>query len=124
MYKTTNGIYHEWEHECLESEVGTYLLCYFDLYYTLTPGCPAVMYLPNGDPGYPEEPAECEVWKVVRGTIYNENGDEVDDEILIESAQQSFDEYMKKNMDEVITQIFEFNEENQPCEDDRYDDER
>lgn len=119
-----NGVYDDWEHECLESEFGNYLLCYFDLHYTLTHGRPAVMYLPNGDPGYPAEPAECEVWKIVRGTIYDEDMNKVHDEILLEQAQQSFDSYMNKNMDEIILRIFEFQEENEPCEDDYRDDDR
>ena len=32
-----------------------------DVEYTYTPRRPAVMYLRNGDPGYPEEPQEIEV---------------------------------------------------------------
>jgi len=35
-----------------------------DIHYSYTGGYPAVMYLPNGDPGYPEEPAEIEVLAV------------------------------------------------------------
>ena len=31
------------------------------LYYNYTPETPDVMYLPNGDPGYPGEAAELEV---------------------------------------------------------------
>ncbi len=30
----------------------------------VTPGAPAVWYMPNGDPGYPAEPAECEITSV------------------------------------------------------------
>ena len=33
--------------------------------YTYSAVRPAVMYLRNGDPGYPEEPAEVEIWSVV-----------------------------------------------------------
>lgn len=35
-----------------------------DVSYTYSAGRPAVMYLRNGDPGYPEEPAELEVISV------------------------------------------------------------
>ena len=34
--------------------------------YTYSPGTPDVMYLSNGDPGYPGDPAECEVEAVYR----------------------------------------------------------
>jgi hypothetical protein len=30
-----------------------------DVKYTYSPGTPDVMYLPNGDPGYPGDPPEC-----------------------------------------------------------------
>lgn len=36
-----------------------------DVEYTATIGRPAVNYLSNGDPGYPAEPAEISVSKVV-----------------------------------------------------------
>lgn len=29
--------------------------------YTYSPGRPGKMYMPNGDPGYPDEPAEVEI---------------------------------------------------------------
>ena len=32
--------------------------------YDYSPGRPGRMYMPNGDPGYPDEPAECYVLKV------------------------------------------------------------
>lgn len=35
-----------------------------DIAYDYSAGRPAVMYLRNGDPGYPEEPAELEVLQV------------------------------------------------------------
>ena len=35
-----------------------------DVSYTYSAGRPAVMYLRNGDPGYPEEPAEIEILSV------------------------------------------------------------
>ena len=38
-----------------------------DVHYSYSAGRPAVMYLKNGDPGYPEEPAEIEVRAVVAG---------------------------------------------------------
>jgi len=34
--------------------------------YTFSPGTPDVMYLSNGDPGYPGDPGECEVLAVYR----------------------------------------------------------
>lgn len=34
-----------------------------DITYTYSPGRPAVMYLRNGDPGYPADPAEVELVK-------------------------------------------------------------
>ena len=33
--------------------------------FTYTPGMPGKMYLRNGDPGYPEEPAEVEIDEVI-----------------------------------------------------------
>jgi hypothetical protein len=32
--------------------------------YSYSPGRPGKMYMPNGDPGYPEEPAEIEILNV------------------------------------------------------------
>lgn len=32
--------------------------------YTYSPGRPGCNYLPNGDPGYPPEPAEVEIYSV------------------------------------------------------------
>jgi len=32
--------------------------------YTYSPGRPGKMYMPNGDPGYPDEPAEVEILNV------------------------------------------------------------
>ena len=32
--------------------------------YTYSAGRPGKMYMPNGDPGYPEEPAEAEILNV------------------------------------------------------------
>lgn len=36
---------------------------------TYAPGTPDVMYLPNGDPGYPGDPEEFETTKVMWGDI-------------------------------------------------------
>lgn len=36
---------------------------------TYAPGTPDVMYLPNGDPGYPGDPEEFEITKVMWGDI-------------------------------------------------------
>jgi hypothetical protein len=41
----------------------------FDVDYKITPGRDAVMYLPNGDPGYPAEPPEIEIISVKWGDI-------------------------------------------------------
>lgn len=35
--------------------------------YTITPGYPGRMYLSNGDPGYPPEPDEVEIDRVIIG---------------------------------------------------------
>ncbi len=35
-----------------------------EVHFTYSPGTPDVMYMPNGDPGYPGDPAEYEVQKV------------------------------------------------------------
>ena len=40
-----------------------------EVQYSYSAGRPAVMYLRNGDPGYPEEPAELEVLKVFLGKL-------------------------------------------------------
>ena len=32
-----------------------------EIEYTYTPGTPDVMYMPNGDPGYPGDPPEFEI---------------------------------------------------------------
>jgi len=33
----------------------------FEIEFSYTPGTPDVWYLPNGDPGYPGDPAELEI---------------------------------------------------------------
>jgi hypothetical protein len=35
--------------------------------FTFTPGRPGKMYLRNGDPGYPDDPAEVELLEVIVG---------------------------------------------------------
>ena len=37
--------------------------------FNYTKGCDAVMYLSNGDPGYPAEPSEVEIERVCVGQI-------------------------------------------------------
>ena len=36
----------------------------FEVEFYYTPGTPDVMYLPNGDPGYPGDPEELELGKI------------------------------------------------------------
>lgn len=36
----------------------------FEVEFDYTPGTPDVMYLPNGDPGYPGDPEELELGKI------------------------------------------------------------
>jgi hypothetical protein len=36
----------------------------FDVRYWYEAGLPGLVYRPNGDPGYPEEPAEVEIYSV------------------------------------------------------------
>ncbi len=38
--------------------------CSFDVAFTYSPGLPGRNFLPNGDPGYPEEPAEVEIIEI------------------------------------------------------------
>ena len=35
-----------------------------EIQFSYTPGRPAVMYLPNGDPGYPADPAEVDIEEI------------------------------------------------------------
>jgi len=63
-------------------------------------GCPAVMYLPNGDPGYPEEPSEYEV-KLERVTIGNELSEDFAE--VIRSHAQKFFEFIE---DEIADSAF------------------
>jgi len=46
--------------EIMDTEVS------FLVSYSYSPGRPAVMYLRNGDPGYPADPAEIEIEKIER----------------------------------------------------------
>jgi len=41
-----------------------------EIHYHYIPGHPAVMYLSNGDPGYPEEPADVEIFAVAIADNY------------------------------------------------------
>lgn len=43
--------------------------------YTITPGRPGMHTLPNGDPGYPDDPDEIEVHEVI---TWDEDGNEID----------------------------------------------
>jgi hypothetical protein len=61
--------------------------CYpvIEIVYNYSPGCPAVMYQRNGDPGWPAEPAEVEVMDV---TLLEDGGlAEVDAKTLMKWAE-------------------------------------
>ncbi len=49
---------YDWEPDSINDET---VCLEFEVEFDYSPGCPAVMYLKNGDPGYPEEPAELDV---------------------------------------------------------------
>ena len=57
-----------------------------------TAGCPAVMYLRNGDPGYPAEPDEVEITSVT-----DENG------IEIELSESEMEKVTEKAYEEADT---------------------
>lgn len=44
---------------CDDLDIGAEIEC--EITFTYSPGRPAVMYLRNGDPGYPADPAEIEL---------------------------------------------------------------
>lgn len=56
--------------------------------YNYTPGCPGKMYYANGDPGYPEEPAEVEIVSIKEA----ETGREIQDEELAEGELERLNE--------------------------------
>lgn len=53
-----------------------------EIEFSYTKEVPAVMYLPNGDPGYPSEPAEIEITNVI-----GDDGNEYDFDELSEDNQ-------------------------------------
>jgi len=63
--------------------------------YSYTPGTPDVMYLSNGDPGHPGDPAEFEILKV---TFNGENitflfdGNDAFETLIAEEAAENFAE--------------------------------
>ena len=69
----------------------------FDIEFRIWPGRPAVMYLRNGDPGYPEDPAELEVLSVKdSGTDLTDRYAETleDDDNFREHAWSIYEDFM------------------------------
>ena len=60
--------------------------------YQYSPGTPDVMYLPNGDPGYPGDPAELEILDVtldgIRITQWLEGNDAFETTVFEEAAER------------------------------------
>lgn len=65
---------------CCEAEIEGLGDC--TIHYDYSPGRPGVHTLPNGDPGYPDDPAELEV------TVVQIEGCEFDAFVFSESAQE------------------------------------
>lgn len=74
------------EIECVEPDV--------QVEANYTPGRPAVMYLRNGDPGYPEEDDEVEVTKVVR----LDTNEELDWDSLSEANKDKLEEAVREHV--------------------------
>ncbi len=70
--QTTDYTYEEFEFE------GNMLSLELEVEFSVAPYVPAVMYLRNGDPGYPAEGGYCEdlIPTVKSATIYDEEGND------------------------------------------------
>lgn len=63
MTQTTANIDLSFEHTTPDGDSAETTI---NVEFTYTPGCPAVMYQRNGDPGWPAEPSEVEFQRAFR----------------------------------------------------------
>lgn len=61
-----------------------------------SPGTPDVWYMPNGDPGYPGDPAECEILKVIapngENITFLFDGNDAFETLIAEEAWEKYNE--------------------------------
>lgn len=67
--------------------------------YKYSPGTPDVMYLPNGDPGYPGDPAELEILDVTLDGIRILQWVEDNDDFITTVADEAAAIYEDRNAD-------------------------
>lgn len=94
---------YDYEYEWM-SDSGREYLAYFEVEFTVSPGRPAVMYLRNGDPGYPEEPAELEVFDfVLNHVICQESREKVELPLFVcDEIIASFAAFVEKDSNGVL----------------------
>lgn len=62
---------------------------------------PGRMYMPNGDPGYPDEEGEdLTHFEIEDIKIWNEDGEEVNDYVMTSDEYERFQDYMNDKMEE------------------------
>jgi hypothetical protein len=52
-----------------ETTPGVYVETCYEITVEITPSTPDVWYLPNGDPGYPGDPGEIEILRIMQGKV-------------------------------------------------------
>jgi len=85
----------------------TYAGVTFEVEFNASPGRPGCMYLHNGDPGYPDEPAEFEILSIKL------EGNDQDLSELLQHGQQLYDRNGKKVrdvFDEIQTLVVELDD--------------
>lgn len=77
----------------------------FEVEFNATPGSPGRMYLANGDPGYPEEPAEIEIL-----SIKLEGNDQDLCELFSEGWCDEKGKTKPSHLDEIYTLVYELDD--------------
>lgn len=52
-----------------ETTPGVYVETCYEITVNISPATPDVMYLANGDPGYPGDPGEVEILRIMQGKL-------------------------------------------------------
>ena len=93
-----------------------------DIDYTVIPGSPGCHTLPNGDPGYPEDPATVELtaYRVKELNRYDDNGELVESVPLSIVLDKTFEAMVDKDFklfERIESACFESTADNADCPD-------
>ena len=81
----------------MQIDLGVFGIADAEIDVDYSAGSPGVMYMPNGDPGYPDEPAECIINSFkVNGIEFSEEFDLDDAGLTAKIEEMASDEYERK----------------------------